>query len=114
MLPPRLLATPCPTTYITALIPLIQPIGQPGVGNCSIRLEGPTEFKGNRALWGAAIANRMFPGEFSDYYTADTYKTPTITYPDGTIFEDNGGLVSCAKLVFSNATCYMTSLFSCN
>ncbi|CAM9388259.1 unnamed protein product [Ascophyllum nodosum] len=73
-----------------------------------ITLEGSTEFKRNYAYWGGAIANRIFPGEFSDDYTADSYKTPTITYPDDTIFEDNGGLGNfCPDVVldFDEDTC---------
>ena len=58
------------------------------------RLEGPTEFKRNYALWGGAIANLISPRLYSQDYTVNTYKIPTITYPDDTIFEDNGDFVS--------------------
>ena len=55
-------------------------------------LEGPTEFKRNFAWWGGAIANLISPPFL--YYNVSTYKIPAITYPNDTIFEDNGNFVS--------------------
>lgn len=58
------------------------------------RLKGPTAFQQNYGNWGGAIFSKAVDNDRDDDEPA--YKTPVITFPDDTIFEDNYGEVGCS------------------
>lgn len=68
--------------------------------NNKTRLEGSTAFTNNRADFAGAVLNVGIHRDPESFVETEgrVYKTPTITYPDGTVFQNNTANVSLSTV----------------